>query len=121
MYSLFFIQGVFKSHLKKVTLTSNANSHPKSQFDLGPSYIIVLKNAQPPPASPITQGWGWRGANYVLYSLKTLENRRFSNVFTRYRNVNVGVKSVNKTNKFAAVGKHIFNSGNVYSMRKIWF
>ena len=50
----FFIHGVFKSHMKKITPTSSANSHPKFQFDLSPSYINVLKN----------EGWGVGAANY---------------------------------------------------------
>ena len=53
LYSLFFIQGVFKSHLKKITPNWKANSHPKSQFDF--SYMNVLKNG----SAPIThEGWG---------------------------------------------------------------
>ena len=48
LYSLFFIQGIFKSHLKKITPTWSANSHPKSQFDLSPSCINVLKNGSVP-------------------------------------------------------------------------
>ena len=55
---LFFIQGVFKSHLKKIAPTQSANSHPKSQFDVSPSYMNVLKNAPHPPL--ITQGVGVR-------------------------------------------------------------
>ena len=50
MYSLFFIEGVFKSHLTKITATQSANSHPKSQFDQGPYYINVLKNGSAPPS-----------------------------------------------------------------------
>ena len=54
MYSLFFIQGVFKSHLKKITPTKSANSHPKFQIDQSPSYMNVLKKWLSP--SPITEG-----------------------------------------------------------------
>ena len=58
MYSLFFIEGVFKSHLTKITPTQSANSHPKSQFDQSPYYINVLKNGSAPP-SPREGGWEW--------------------------------------------------------------
>ena len=44
LYSLFFKQGAFKSHLKKINPILNANSRPKSQFDQSPSYINYLKN-----------------------------------------------------------------------------
>ena len=39
--------------------------NPKSQFDLSPSYINLLKNDSIPP---ITQGGGGGGANYVMSS-----------------------------------------------------
>ena len=39
-----YIQGIFKSHLKK-------SSHSKSQFDLS-SYYINLKNGSPAPPPP---------------------------------------------------------------------
>ena len=55
-YSLFFIQGVFKSHLKKITSTYCVNPHPKSQFDLSSSNISLLKNGTIPPSS---RGKGW--------------------------------------------------------------
>ena len=48
LYSLLFIQGVFKPHHKKITSTESANSHPKSQFDLSLSYQNVLKNGSAP-------------------------------------------------------------------------
>ena len=49
-YSLFlYIQRIFKSHLKKITYTQRANCHPKSQYDLSPCYINLLKNGSIPP------------------------------------------------------------------------
>ena len=39
-----FIHAVFKSHLKKIIPASSANPLQKSQFDLCPSYINLLKN-----------------------------------------------------------------------------
>ena len=39
-----YIQGIFMSHLKKITPTQSANSHPKLQFNLNPYYINFLKN-----------------------------------------------------------------------------
>lgn len=41
------LQEVLKSHLKNITPTYSAKSHPKSQFDLSPSYIN-WKMAQSP-------------------------------------------------------------------------
>ena len=58
LYSLFLLLGVFKSHLKKISPTQSAHSHQKSQFDLNPSNINLLKNdsfLHPPPLPPITQ------------------------------------------------------------------
>ena len=54
----FFIQAVFKSHLKKITPTQSANSSPKPWFDLSPSYINVLKNGSTPPPPPHHPGGG---------------------------------------------------------------
>ena len=68
-YSLFFIYGVFKSHLKKIT--ESANSHPKFRFDLSPSYINVLKNGSAPPMG---------GTNYALVYLK-----RNSDIFINFQ------------------------------------
>ena len=65
LYSLFLIKGVFKSHLKKITPTYSASSHPKSQFDLSLSYMNVLKNGSFPPFPPSPRGRG--GANYDLH------------------------------------------------------
>ena len=45
-YSLFLIQGIFKSHLKKITPNWSANSQP--WFDLSPFYINILKNSSTP-------------------------------------------------------------------------
>ena len=39
-----YIQGIFKSHLKKITPPKKANSHPKSQFDLSFYYVNLLAN-----------------------------------------------------------------------------
>ena len=44
-----YIQGIFKSHLQKLTPTQSANSHPKPQFDLNLYYKNLLKNGSPPP------------------------------------------------------------------------
>ena len=49
IYYFLYIHGIFKSHLKKITA---ANSHPKSQFDLSPYYINLLKNDSVPPLPP---------------------------------------------------------------------
>ena len=61
-HSLFFIQEVFKFQLKKIILTYTANSHPKFQFDLGPSYI----NLQSPPHHPGRGCGGWE-LNFKIY------------------------------------------------------
>ena len=52
LYSLLFIQGVFKSHLKKITPTYKVPIPPKIQFDLSPSYINILKNVSAPAPAP---------------------------------------------------------------------
>ena len=40
---------IFKSYLKKITLTQSVNSYPKSQFDLSPYYINLPKNCSITP------------------------------------------------------------------------
>ena len=48
-YLLFFIYvGNFQVPSKKITPTQSANSHPKSQFDLSPYYINLVKNGSFP-------------------------------------------------------------------------
>ena len=42
----------FQVPLEKDHPTLNANSHPKLQFDLSPSYISILKNGSDPPHHP---------------------------------------------------------------------
>ena len=64
LYSLFFIQRVFKFHLKKITPTWSANSHQKSQFGISPSYIHVLENGSTPP-SHYHPGMGGRAGRGV--------------------------------------------------------
>ena len=54
-YSL-YVQGVFKSNLKKITPTQIANSHLKSQFELSPCYINLMKNVSPPAPLPSPRG-----------------------------------------------------------------
>ena len=43
-----FYTGSFPVSPEKTTPTKSANSHPKSQFDLRPSYINLLKNGSSP-------------------------------------------------------------------------
>ena len=46
---MFFIYvGNFQVPSKKITPTQSANSHPKSQFDLSPYYINLVKNGSFP-------------------------------------------------------------------------
>ena len=54
--------GSFQVPPEKITPSQSANSHQKSQFDLSPSYIKLLRNGSTtPPQPPITQGGaGWR-------------------------------------------------------------
>ena len=73
LYSLFFIQGVFKSHLKK--------NHPHLKCQFPPKIPIWTKSllykcsekwlSPFPPPPPITQG----GANYVLYLIVCTPNK----------------------------------------------
>ena len=57
---------------KKINPTWKVNSHPKSQFDVIPSYIYTLwKMAQPPPPPPPLHHQGREGANYGTFTLPT--------------------------------------------------
>ena len=63
-YSLFlYKQRIFKSDLKKITHTQRTNSHPKSQYDLSPYYINLLKNGSIPP---LHHPGGGGDANYEI-------------------------------------------------------
>ena len=54
LYSLFYIYREFQVLHEKITPTQSANSYQKSQFELGPFYISLLKNGStfPSPSSP---------------------------------------------------------------------
>ena len=76
LYSLFFIQGVFKSHLKKNHHHLKCQFPPKSQFDLSPSYKNVLKNGSTPG------GGGCKlCADWVKITLKQWGSIHFSVIF----------------------------------------
>ena len=48
LHYFLYIQGIFKSPLKKITPTRSVNSHSKSQFDLSSYYINLLKKDTTP-------------------------------------------------------------------------
>ena len=82
-YSLFFIQRVLKSHLKKITHTESANSQPKSQFDQSHSYINVLKNGSAP--SPSATDISVKNINKILSLLLILVDKTL--LFWIYREI----------------------------------
>ena len=44
-----YIQGIFKSHLKKVTSIQSASFHAKPQSDLSPYYVNLKNGSTYPP------------------------------------------------------------------------
>ena len=95
-YSLSFIQGVFKSHLRKNTATQSANSHPKSQFDLSPFQLNVLKNGPgTQPLIPQGRGEGVQTMHHgslkfilltllFFFSIEVLKSKIVGKIFTNY-------------------------------------
>ena len=105
----FFIQRVFKSHLKKISLTQSANFHPKSWFDLSPSYINVLKNGS-------TQiGGGDRGCKlWLCYLTKMIPTIWNSHVFCVLHKV-----SYCKNNKIRFLWNH--DNGKIDCISGWWY
>ena len=83
--------------LKKLTPTESANSHPKSQFDLSPSYLNVLKNGSASPLPhPSTAPYITHGRGRGVCELWSMPNA-FSFNFQRFHTVRGLQKTVLET------------------------